>query len=139
MKPRTLRELEALPQEEATKIWESLSNEEKLKLANAMTSEEIAAMPQYHRETLRNMTAETLERALNELEAAQTSDGKFVFTGEGEPFELDEAYCIRRLADLTQKFEGETEESIGFYAYHNLRLWIEAYRVLLNEQKKGGK
>lgn len=122
--------------EEATKIWESLNNEEKLKLANAMTSEEIAAMPEYHRETMRNAEAKTLDRALRELEAAQTTDGKIVFTGEGKPFELTAEYCTERIADLTQKFEGGTEESLGFYVYHNLRLWIEAYKTLLTEHEK---
>jgi hypothetical protein len=138
MKPRTIRELDALPKDEAAKIWASLSEEEQVKLANAMTAEEIAAMPKKLTDVMRGMKANTLNRALGELEAAQTTEGTFIFTGDGDTFELTEEYCTRRLTELKTKFEGETEESIGFHGYHNLRLWIEAYEVLLNEYKKKG-
>jgi hypothetical protein len=134
--PRTMRDLEALPQEEATRIWEALTSEQQVRLANAMSAEEIAAMPATLREPLRAMSAKTLDSALNELEAARTTDSTFIFTGEGESFELTEEYCTKQLSYLSRKFEGETEESLGFYAYHNLRLWIEAYEVLMNEHRK---
>lgn len=135
-KPRSMRELEALPLEEAVSYWESLTDKEKLKLANAMTPEEIAAMPEEVTRHMREMKADTLERALGELEAAQATDGSFHYTGDGDSFELTEDYCQKRLADLTSKFEGETEESVGFYPYHNMRIWIESYTLLLNEYAK---
>lgn len=139
MKPRTMRELEALPHDEATKIWESLSQEEKVKLMNAMTTEEIEAMPKNNRDGMREMTCTTLQHALGELEAVQTTDGKFIYNGDGaDPFELDEEYCTTQVTRLKKSFDGETEESLGFYGYHNLRLWIDAYTLLLNELKKGG-
>lgn len=137
MKPRTMRELEALPEAEATEFWESLSQGEKVKLMNAMTTEEIEAMPKEYRDAMREMTCDTLKRALGELESIQTDDGKFIYNGDGaDPFELTEEYCTTQLTRLQKEFEGETEESTGFYGYHNLRLWIDAYTLLLNEHKK---
>lgn len=137
MQPRTIRELEALPEDEATKIWEALSQEEKVKLMNAMTSEEIEAMPKNNRDGMREMTCNTLKRALGELEAVQSADGKFIYNGDGaDPFELDEEYCTTQLTRLKKNFEGQTEESLGFYGYHNMRLWIDAYTFLLNEIDK---
>lgn len=140
MQPRTMRELEALPEDEATKIWEALSDEEKVKLMNAMTTEEIEAMPKQNRDAMREMTCTTLKRALGELEAVQATDGKFIYSGDGaDPFELDKEYCTTQLTRLKKNFEGQTEESLGFYGYHNLRLWIDAYTLLLNEiNKKAG-
>lgn len=138
--PRTMRELEALPEDEATKIWEALSGEEKVKLMNAMTTEEIEAMPKRNRDAMREMTCTTLKRALGELEAVEATDGKFIYNGDGaDPFELDKEYCTTQLTRLKKNFEGQTEESLGFYGYHNLRLWIDAYTFLLNEiNKKAG-
>lgn len=137
MKPRTMRELEALPENEATEYWESLTQEEKVKLMNAMTTEEINAMPKNNRDGMREMAVTTLKRALGELESAQATDGKFIYTGDGaEPFELDEEYCTTQLTRLTGRFEGQTEESLGFYGYHNLRLWIASYTLLLDEIRK---
>lgn len=86
---------------------------------------------------MREMTCDTLKRALGELESIQTDDGKFIYNGDGaDPFELTEEYCTTQLTRLQKEFEGETEESTGFYGYHNLRLWIDAYTLLLNEHKK---
>lgn len=86
---------------------------------------------------MREMTCDSLKRALGELEAIQTTDGKFIYNGDGaDPFELTEEYCATQLTRLQKAFEGETEESTGFYGYHNLRLWIDAYTLLLNEYKK---
>jgi len=136
--PRTMRELEALPQDEATQIWESLNQEEKVKLMNAMTTEEIEAMPKKNRDAMREMTCTTLKRALGELESIQTTDGKFIYNGDGaNPFELTEEYCTKQLTRLKGSFEGGTEESLGFYGYHNLRLWIDAYTLLLDEYRRG--
>jgi hypothetical protein len=131
-----MRELEALPKEEATRIWESMTPMEQVRLANAMTTEEIDAMPAETTALMRNMKADTLERALGELESARTTDGRFMYIGDGETFELTEEYCQRRLTKLSKSFELETEESLGFYAYHTLRLWVEAYTLLLDEYKK---
>lgn len=134
-----MRELEALPENEATEYWESLTQEEKVKLMNAMTTEEIDAMPKANRDGMREMAVTTLKRALGELEAAQTEDGTFIYTGDGaDPFELDKEYCTTQLTRLKERFEGQTEESLGFYGYHNLRLWIASYTLLLNEIAKRG-
>lgn len=132
-KPRTMRELEALPKEEAFKYWKSLSTTERVRLANAMSTEEIDALPKELTDSMRNLSAKTLNRALNELEAVRTEEGTFIFSRDDTSYEMTKEYCTERLADLKEKFEGETEESLGFHAYHNLRLWIEAYETVLHE------
>lgn len=132
-KPRTMRELEALPKKDAFNYWKSLSTSERVKLANAMSTEEIDAMPKELTDSMRSLSAKTLDRALNELEAVRTEEGTFIFSRDDTSYEITKDYCAERLADLKEKFDGETEESLGFHAYHNMRLWIEAYETLLKE------
>lgn len=100
-----MRELEALPQEEATKIWEALSQEEKVKLMNAMTTEEIEAMPKKNRDAMREMTCTTLKRALGELEAVQAADGKFIYNGDGaDPFRTRQRILHHPTHQTEEKF-----------------------------------
>lgn len=78
----------------------------------------------------------TLGQALSELTAAETSDGRFIFIGDGDTFDLTEEYCNKRVKTLEAALDGETEESLGFYGYHNMRLWVEAFKIIIAEHKK---
>lgn len=132
-KPRSVRDLEKMTESEVEAFRSALSDEEMARFLSTITPEEIEAIPEETRENMRSARANTLERALSELEAEKLSDGRFMFAGEGEAFEITAGYCRKRLLDLAPRLEKETEESLYFYGYHNLRLWVEAYNFLLQE------
>lgn len=130
-------EVQNLSEEEAQVFWDSLSPEETVRFANYFKPEWIEPIPAEYQESVRAMRANSLELALNELEAVQAEDGKFIFDGEcdedDEAFELNADYCRKRLAELAPKLVNGTEETLTFYGYHNIRLWVEAYNLLLKE------
>ena len=135
--PRTLRELEQMPTAEAHAYWESLTGREQIRLANAMTPEEVEALPAEVKARFRNHSITTVPAALHELDAVLTPEGKFIHRSEdGEEIELTEEYCQYGLILLLDGFAEESEATIGFFHYHNQRLWIESYELLLSEYAK---
>lgn len=89
----------------------------------------------HHQRVWRERNIETLDDALNELESIQTAPSTFVFNGDGESFPINEAYVLRRLADL-KEHPIENDDHINFYPFHNRRFWIQSYEIVLAEIRK---
>lgn len=80
-----------------------------------------------------NLNVENLKQALSELEITEKEDGTFFH--EDEDFNvaiIDEQYCLDRLKEMTDD-PVESDEGIDFYPYHNVRLWKQAYSIVLDE------
>lgn len=79
---------------------------------------------------------ESLSDALNELEGEETADGTFVYTGEGDSYPIDEAYCLAELEVLDTAPALANDEGIDFWPYHNLRFWKQSLNLVLAEIRK---
>lgn len=82
---------------------------------------------------VRQANIETLAEALNELEGEETPDGDFVYTGEGDSYPIDEAYCLSELEVLNTAPPLDNDEGIDFWPYHNIRFWKQSLNIVLAE------
>lgn len=84
-----------------------------------------------------NANVTSLKEALNELELGEKEDGTFFYDGDDElaDITIDEQYCMDRLKEMTAN-PVESDEGIDFYPYHNIRLWTQAYNIVLEEIRK---
>lgn len=83
----------------------------------------------------RNLQVTDLKTALAELELTEREDGTFFYDDEDSNILINEEYCLRRL----KEFEAnpiESDEGIDFYPFHNVRLWTQSYRIVLDEIRK---
>lgn len=117
------------------KIWSEMTEIEKFRLANSMTTEEINAINPAIVSDYRVAKIDSVEYALAELGAKEINRRFILLDEQDEPLEITIDYCESQLMYLTMDFGLETEESYGFYNYHRRRLWIEAYTFLLGELK----
>ena len=76
----------------------------------------------------------TLQEALGTLESEERPDGSFWYSGgQWEAFLLSDNYCTIRLADLQEALTRLTDEGWDFDEFHNVRLWVASYEIILNE------
>lgn len=97
-----------------------------------MTPEEHAVALSHHiGSQMLDWTVDSVEDACVELEC-DFINRKFVYTGEGAEFEIDEEYCLANL----ERLQSDPIEDELSNQYQNIRLWIDAYRLILSEIRR---